>query len=63
MKNKNQTNVCAYVSFKLGGFELAKTEISLKNSKQKGNSLKMYISPQQLQDINHQYDKACEIYR
>ncbi|KAM9470111.1 mixed lineage kinase domain-like protein [Clarias gariepinus] len=54
--------VAAGYRVKLGGFELAKTEISLKNSKQKGNSLKMYISPQQLQDINHQYDKACEIY-
>lgn len=55
--------VCVCVSFKLGGFELAKTEISLKNSKENKNSSMMYISPQQLKDINHQYDKACEIYR
>lgn len=55
--------VCVCVSFKLGGFELAKTEISLRKCKEKKNSSMMYISPQQLQDINYQYDKACEIYR
>ncbi|MCI4380184.1 hypothetical protein PGIGA_G00236860 [Pangasianodon gigas] len=54
--------VAAGFRVKLGGFELAKTETSLKNSKEKKNSSMMYISPQQLQDINHQYDKACEIY-
>ncbi|KAK3536067.1 hypothetical protein QTP70_026468, partial [Hemibagrus guttatus] len=54
--------VAAGYRIKLGGFELAKTETSLKNSKQKKYSSMTYISPQQLQDINHQYDKACEIY-
>lgn len=54
--------VAAGYRVKLGGFELAKTEISLKNSKENKNSSMMYISPQQLKDINHQYDKACEIY-
>ncbi|KAI4891344.1 hypothetical protein NFI96_015732 [Prochilodus magdalenae] len=54
--------VAAGYRVKLAGFELAKTETSLKKSKTK-NSLMIYTSPQQLQNINHQYDKACEIYR
>ncbi|KAI5617542.1 mitogen-activated protein kinase kinase kinase 12 [Silurus asotus] len=54
--------VAAGYRVKLGGFELAKTEISLKNCKEVKKSSMMYVSPQQLQDINYQYDKACEIY-
>ncbi|XP_026990918.1 mixed lineage kinase domain-like protein [Tachysurus fulvidraco] len=47
---------------KLGGFELAMTETSLKHSKKKKNSSMAYISPQELEDIHHLYDKPCEIY-
>ncbi|KAK2867516.1 hypothetical protein Q8A67_025633 [Cirrhinus molitorella] len=47
---------------KLGGFELAKTETSLKKNKSKRSSACHYSSPQLLQNINHPYDKACEIY-
>uniref|UniRef100_A0AAR2IUU6 Protein kinase domain-containing protein n=1 Tax=Pygocentrus nattereri TaxID=42514 RepID=A0AAR2IUU6_PYGNA len=54
--------VAAGYRVKLAGFELAKTETSLKKSKDKKNSLMIYTSPQQFQNINHQYDKACEIY-
>lgn len=53
--------VCMFL--KLGGFELARTETSLQKNKSKKNSAFHYHSPQQLQNINHPYDKACEIYR
>ncbi|XP_064168098.1 mixed lineage kinase domain-like protein [Anguilla rostrata] len=47
---------------KLGCFELAKTETSLRRDK-KGNSTSVhYCSPQQLQTVHHSYNKACEIY-
>ncbi|XP_023701338.1 mixed lineage kinase domain-like protein isoform X2 [Paramormyrops kingsleyae] len=48
---------------KLGGFELAKTETSLKNNKDKKGSSIIYCSPQQIENVNHPYDKNCEIYR
>ncbi|CAM4735230.1 unnamed protein product [Leuciscus chuanchicus] len=54
--------VAAGYRVKLGGFELARTETSLQKNKSKKNSAFHYSSPQQLQNINHPYDKACEIY-
>ncbi|KPP67250.1 mixed lineage kinase domain-like protein-like, partial [Scleropages formosus] len=47
---------------KLGGFELAKTETSLRKNKDRKSSSIHYCSPQQLENVNHPYDKACEIY-
>ncbi|XP_069073730.1 mixed lineage kinase domain-like protein [Pleurodeles waltl] len=51
---------------KLAGFELSKTESSLKRvtpeSRQKQANSLVYLSPQRLSDINHKYDKATEIY-
>ncbi|XP_031135716.1 mixed lineage kinase domain-like protein isoform X3 [Sander lucioperca] len=48
---------------KLGGFELAKTETSLKKTtKANAHGSLAYSSPQMLLDINHKYSKACEIY-
>ncbi|KAM4734172.1 mixed lineage kinase domain-like protein [Anableps anableps] len=52
---------------KLGGFELAKTETSLKRTtkdkeKDKIISSLCYSSPQQLGNINYAYTKECEIY-
>ncbi|KAK1804395.1 hypothetical protein P4O66_020424 [Electrophorus voltai] len=55
--------VAAGYRVKLGGFELAKTETSLKRNTNKNSSSSIYVSPQQLQNVNHPYDKACEIYR
>ncbi|XP_078112542.1 mixed lineage kinase domain-like protein [Sander vitreus] len=48
---------------KLGGFELSKTETSLRKTTKinAGGSL-AYSSPQMLLDINHKYSKECEIY-
>ncbi|CAB1323444.1 unnamed protein product [Coregonus sp. 'balchen'] len=47
---------------KLGGFELAKTETSLKRTKDSNRSSFCYSSPQQLENINHKYNKECEMY-
>ncbi|XP_063052326.1 mixed lineage kinase domain-like protein [Engraulis encrasicolus] len=47
---------------KLGGFELAKTETSLRKSRSTRNSQLCYSSPQQLNSVNHAYDRACEMY-
>lgn len=48
---------------KLGGFELAMTETSLrKGSKGKESRSLCYSSPQMLLDINHKYSTECEIY-
>ncbi|XP_058501728.1 mixed lineage kinase domain-like protein [Solea solea] len=50
---------------KLGGFELAKTETSLKKPiKEKDREIRSlcYSSPQMLSDINHVYSKECEMY-
>ncbi|XP_021169406.1 mixed lineage kinase domain-like protein [Fundulus heteroclitus] len=52
---------------KLGGFELAKTETSLKRTtkdkeKETNINLLCYSSPQQLGNINQPYSKECEIY-
>uniref|UniRef100_A0A3B1KKE6 Mixed lineage kinase domain like pseudokinase n=2 Tax=Astyanax mexicanus TaxID=7994 RepID=A0A3B1KKE6_ASTMX len=54
--------VAAGYRVKLGGFELAKTATSLKRSNSKNSSSMIYTSPQQQENINHTYDKACEIY-
>ncbi|KAM8750441.1 mixed lineage kinase domain-like protein isoform 1-T3 [Acanthopagrus schlegelii] len=52
---------------KLGGFELAKTETSLKKSTKKSTKDKefeslCYYSPEVLKNINHPYSKECEMY-
>ncbi|XP_056243905.1 mixed lineage kinase domain-like protein [Seriola aureovittata] len=47
---------------KLGGFELAKTETSLKRSKTVESRSSCYESPQKLNDINYEYSDKCEIY-
>ncbi|XP_074534207.1 mixed lineage kinase domain-like protein [Halichoeres trimaculatus] len=48
---------------KLGGFELAKTETSLKKGlKSKERQSACYLSPQMLGNINHVYSKQCEMY-
>ncbi|KAG9342006.1 hypothetical protein JZ751_018324 [Albula glossodonta] len=47
---------------KLGCFELAKTETSLKRSESGNKSSLHYCSPQQLQSVNYSYNKDCEIY-
>ncbi|XP_062403275.1 mixed lineage kinase domain-like protein [Sardina pilchardus] len=60
--NSNKFLVAAGYRVKLGGFELAKTETSLRENKSGKPSTLRYSSPQQLQNINHSYDKACEMY-
>uniref|UniRef100_A0A3P8T7T1 Mixed lineage kinase domain like pseudokinase n=1 Tax=Amphiprion percula TaxID=161767 RepID=A0A3P8T7T1_AMPPE len=48
---------------KLGGFELSKTETSLKKqTKDKDVRSLCYSSPQMLNDVNHVYSKECEMY-
>uniref|UniRef100_A0A8C6TUY2 Mixed lineage kinase domain like pseudokinase n=1 Tax=Neogobius melanostomus TaxID=47308 RepID=A0A8C6TUY2_9GOBI len=48
---------------KLGGFELAKTETSLKKGRNDGEiSSLCYSSPQMLSSINYLYSKECEVY-
>ncbi|KAM4572630.1 mixed lineage kinase domain-like protein [Odontesthes bonariensis] len=49
---------------KLGGFELTKTETSLRKTtiKDKEISSLCYSSPQLLDSINYAYDKKCEMY-
>ncbi|KAG8012373.1 E3 ubiquitin-protein ligase RFWD3 [Nibea albiflora] len=50
---------------KLGGFELSKTETSLKKSiktSTHGEEGHCYYTPQKLNSINHKYSKECEIY-
>ncbi|XP_061078031.1 mixed lineage kinase domain-like protein [Conger conger] len=47
---------------KLGCFELAKTETSLRGKKMSSNNTVSYCSPQQLESIHDSYNKACEIY-
>ncbi|XP_034784245.2 mixed lineage kinase domain-like protein [Acipenser ruthenus] len=60
--NSNKFLVDSGFRVKLGGFELAMTETSLRKNKDKKNHTLCYCSPQQLDNINHQYDKACEVY-
>ncbi|XP_030622456.1 mixed lineage kinase domain-like protein [Chanos chanos] len=59
--NSSKFLVAAGYRVKLGGFELAKTETSLRRTKS-GRSSIYYSSPQQLQSIHYSYDKPCEIY-
>ncbi|XP_034443289.1 mixed lineage kinase domain-like protein [Hippoglossus hippoglossus] len=63
--NSNKFLVAEGYRVKLGGFELAKTETSLrkptKDKKSEIGSL-CYSSPQTLKDINHDYNKECEMY-
>lgn len=47
---------------KLAGFELAKTETSLKKPCSGQPSSLRYSSPQQLGSVNHCYSKKCEMY-
>ncbi|XP_032892006.1 mixed lineage kinase domain-like protein [Amblyraja radiata] len=48
---------------KLGGMDLAKTETSIRRiSTSQKSQLLPYISPQQMSNINYQYDKPCEVY-
>ncbi|XP_034535296.1 mixed lineage kinase domain-like protein, partial [Notolabrus celidotus] len=47
---------------KLAGFELAKTETSLKRTSKKARRSVCYSSPQMLSDINQGYSKECEMY-
>ncbi|CAB1331545.1 unnamed protein product [Coregonus sp. 'balchen'] len=44
--------------FLLRGLELVKTETSLKKTKDRKSSSLRYSSPQQLESINHRYNKA-----
>ncbi|KAL2093050.1 hypothetical protein ACEWY4_010362 [Coilia grayii] len=60
--NSNKFLVAEGYRVKLGGFELAKTETSLRKSKNGKQSILCYMSPQQLNSINYPYDKACEMY-
>ncbi|TNN38732.1 Mixed lineage kinase domain-like protein [Liparis tanakae] len=63
--NSNKFLVANGNTLKLAGFELAKTETSLrkmtKNNVPFTRSLS-YSSPEMLHDINHLYSTACEIY-
>ncbi|XP_056138220.1 mixed lineage kinase domain-like protein [Lampris incognitus] len=47
---------------KLGGLELAKTETSLRRSKERKSSSLCYCSPQQMADVNYIYNKESEMY-
>ncbi|XP_037834252.1 mixed lineage kinase domain-like protein isoform X2 [Kryptolebias marmoratus] len=49
---------------KLGGFELAKTETSLRKTSEKDKNITSlcYSSPQLLNNIHHVYNKECEMY-
>ncbi|KAJ7998023.1 hypothetical protein DPEC_G00218240 [Dallia pectoralis] len=60
--NSSKFLVAAGYRVKLGGFELAKTETSLKKTKSTKRSSLSYCSPQQLESINYKYNKACEMY-
>ncbi|XP_015223778.1 mixed lineage kinase domain-like protein isoform X2 [Lepisosteus oculatus] len=60
--NSSKFLVDAGYRVKLGGFELAKTETSLRKNRDQTRTCLAYSSPQQLESINHQYDRPCEIY-
>ncbi|KAM6925821.1 mixed lineage kinase domain-like protein [Lycodopsis pacificus] len=60
--NSNKFLVAEGYTVKLGGFELAKTETSLRRpTNNAAISSLCYSSPEMLHDINH-YCKECEIY-
>uniref|UniRef100_A0A673X6Q0 Mixed lineage kinase domain like pseudokinase n=1 Tax=Salmo trutta TaxID=8032 RepID=A0A673X6Q0_SALTR len=60
--NSSKFLVDAGYRVKLAGFELAQTETSLKRTKDRKRSSLCYSSPQQLESVNHPYNKACEMY-
>uniref|UniRef100_A0A3Q0T1F8 Mixed lineage kinase domain like pseudokinase n=1 Tax=Amphilophus citrinellus TaxID=61819 RepID=A0A3Q0T1F8_AMPCI len=63
--NSSKFLVAEGYTVKLGGFELAQTDTSLKKVKKtKDNAVRSlcYFSPESLKDINHPYSKECEIY-
>nr|XP_046251025.1 mixed lineage kinase domain-like protein [Scatophagus argus] len=61
--NSSKFLVAKDYTVKLGGFELAKTETSLKKvAKNKQTRSLCYSPPQMLSDINHVYSKAYEMY-
>ncbi|KAM7003208.1 mixed lineage kinase domain-like protein [Tautogolabrus adspersus] len=61
--NSSKFLVADGYTVKLGGFELTKTETSLKKaSKDKEIRSVCYSSPETLDNINHVYSKMCEMY-
>lgn len=61
--NSSKFLVTESYTVKLGGFELAKTETSLKKpTKDKEIRSLCYSSPQTLSNINHTYSRECEMY-
>uniref|UniRef100_A0A3P9CGS6 Mixed lineage kinase domain like pseudokinase n=1 Tax=Maylandia zebra TaxID=106582 RepID=A0A3P9CGS6_9CICH len=64
--NSSKFLVAEGYTVKLGGFELAKTETSLKKVKKSTNDDAIrslcYYSPERLNNINHPYSKECEMY-
>ncbi|XP_026220325.1 mixed lineage kinase domain-like protein [Anabas testudineus] len=61
--NSNKFLVAEGYRVKLGGFELAKTDSSLKRlPKGKESTSLCYSSPQILESINHVYSRECEMY-
>ncbi|XP_068169653.1 mixed lineage kinase domain-like protein [Antennarius striatus] len=61
--NSDKFLVAKGYTVKLGGFELAKTETSLKKAgKNTGIRSLCYTPPQMLDNINHVYSKECEMY-
>ncbi|KAM9352636.1 mixed lineage kinase domain-like protein [Symphorus nematophorus] len=61
--NSNKFLVAKGYTVKLGGFELAKTETSLKKpTKDKEIRTLCYTPPEMLNDINHKYSKEYEMY-
>ncbi|XP_070687535.1 mixed lineage kinase domain-like protein [Pempheris klunzingeri] len=61
--NSSKFLVAEGYTVKLGGFELSKTETSLKKpARDREIHSLCYSSPQMLHDINHSYSKECEMY-
>uniref|UniRef100_A0A8C8IYR4 Protein kinase domain-containing protein n=1 Tax=Oncorhynchus tshawytscha TaxID=74940 RepID=A0A8C8IYR4_ONCTS len=60
--NSSRFLVDAGYRVKLAYFELAQTETSLKRTKDRKRRSLCYSSPQQLESVNHPYNKACEMY-
>ncbi|XP_043937894.1 mixed lineage kinase domain-like protein [Protopterus annectens] len=64
--NSSRFLVAKGLQVKLSGFELAQTETSLKRNVKSGRQKSVrsipYMSPEQLKNINHPFNKACEMY-
>ncbi|KAM6972960.1 mixed lineage kinase domain-like protein [Aplochiton taeniatus] len=60
--NSSKFLVAVGYRVKLAGFELAKTETSLRREKDHKNSSRYYSCPQKLEDVNHSYSTVCEMY-